>query len=116
MPTKTFKTDYGNVPKLTENNNPMWREKVRRVFVGADAYEIITREEPQQEGNTREGHAELCNCRERQNDAHSIIYMGCSDEILPHIKNTTNPAEMWNILQDRIDSTLSKLGQTEILQ
>jgi len=51
MPTETFKTDYGSVPKLTENNYPMWREKVRRVIMGADAYEIVTREGPKLEGN-----------------------------------------------------------------
>jgi hypothetical protein len=34
----------------------MWKEKVRQVIMGADAYEIMTREEPELEGNTRDGH------------------------------------------------------------
>jgi len=66
MPTGTFKTDYGNIPKLTENNYPMWREKVQRVIMGADVYEIVTREEPEPEGNTREGRTELRNWRKRR--------------------------------------------------
>jgi hypothetical protein len=53
MTIKTFKSAYSNIPKLTENNNPMWKEKVWRVIMGADAYEIMTREEPEPEGNTR---------------------------------------------------------------
>jgi hypothetical protein len=116
MTTETFKSAYGNIPKLTENNYPMWKEKVRRVIMGADAYEIMTREEPEPEGNTREGRTELRNWRKRRNNAQSIIYMGCSDQILPHIKHTIDPAEMWDILHDRFDNTLSKLGRTQILR
>jgi len=59
MTTETFKSAYGNIPKLTENNYPMWKEKVWRVIMGADACEIMTREEPEPEGNTREGRTEL---------------------------------------------------------
>jgi len=83
--------------------------------MGADAYEIMSREEPEPEGNTREGRTELRNWRKRRNNAQSIIYMGSSDQILPHIKLTIDPAEMWDILQNRFDNTLSKLGRTQIL-
>jgi hypothetical protein len=46
---------------LTENNCPIWKEKVQQVIMGADAYEIITGEEPELEGNTQEGGTELRN-------------------------------------------------------
>jgi hypothetical protein len=49
MPTETFKTDYGNIPKLTENNYPRLKEKVRRVLMGADADYIVTREKSEPE-------------------------------------------------------------------
>jgi len=42
--------------------------------------------------------------------------MGCSDQILPHIKHTVDPAEMWDFLDDGFDNTLSKLGRTQILR
>jgi len=58
MTPETFKSAYGNIPKLTENNYPMWKENVWRVIMGADAYEIMTREEPEREGNSREGSTE----------------------------------------------------------
>jgi hypothetical protein len=41
MPTETFKTNHGNVPKLTELNYPISRDKVRRVLMGVDAYAIV---------------------------------------------------------------------------
>jgi hypothetical protein len=41
--------------------------------------------------------------------------MGCSDQILPHIKHTIDAAEMWDILHDRLDNTLSKPGRIQIL-
>ena len=116
MTTETFKSAYGNIPKLTENNYPMWKEKVRRVIMGADAYEIMTREEPEPEGNTREGCTELRNWGKRRNNVQSIISMGCSDQILPYIKHTIDPAEMWDILHDQFDNTFSKLGRTQILR
>jgi len=83
--------------------------------MGADAYEIMTGEEPEPEGNTREGHTELLNWRKQRINAQSIIYMRCSDQILPHIKHTLDRAETWDILHDRFDNTLSILGRTQIL-
>jgi hypothetical protein len=115
MTTETFKSAYGNIPTSNENNYPTWKEKVRQVIMGADAYKVMTREEPEPEGNTREGRTELRNWRKRRNNAPSIIYMGCSDQILPHIKHTIDPAEMWDILHNRFDNMLSKLGRTQIL-
>jgi hypothetical protein len=78
MPTETFKTDYGSVPKLAENNYPMWREKVRRAIMGTDAYEIVTREGPKLEGNNWDSCIEQRNWRKRRNDArgHPVFPMG----------------------------------------
>jgi len=94
MPTETFKTDYGNIPKLTENNYPIWNEKVHRVLMGADAYYIVTREEPALEGKTANSRTSQHNWRTQRIDAPPIIYMEYSDEILTHIRNTTDPVEM----------------------
>jgi len=42
--------------------------------------------------------------------------MGCSDEILSHIKNIVDPAEMWDTLNGRFDNTILKLDHTQILR
>jgi len=39
---ETFKTDHGNVPKLTEENYPVWTQKIRRVLIAKKAYNIVT--------------------------------------------------------------------------
>jgi hypothetical protein len=96
MPTETFKTDYGNIPKLTENNYPRWKEKVRRALMGADAYYIVTRKKPEPEGNTANSRTEQRNRRTGRNDVPAIIYIACSDEILPQIRITINPVDMWD--------------------
>jgi len=94
MMTKTLKSTFSDIPKLNENNYPMWIEQVQRVMMGEDAYEIMTGEEPEPEGNTREGSTELQNWQTRRNNAKSIIYMGCPDQILPHIKYTIDHPEI----------------------
>jgi len=33
MSNETFKTDHGNVPKLTEENYPVWKQNIRRVLI-----------------------------------------------------------------------------------
>jgi len=116
MPTETIKSIYSNIPKLTENNYPMWKEKVRRVIMGADAYKIMTREGPEPQRNNRDDHAKWRNWHKQRNNAQSIIYRGCSNVILPQIKHTIDPAKMWDILDDRCDTTLSQLVQTQILR
>jgi hypothetical protein len=59
MTTQTFHSASGNIPTLSENNNQMRKEKVRKVIMGGDAYEIMTREEPEPEGNNRDRGTEL---------------------------------------------------------
>jgi hypothetical protein len=41
MSNETFKTDHGNVPKLTEENNPVWKQQIRRVIISKKAYNIL---------------------------------------------------------------------------
>jgi hypothetical protein len=115
MPIETIKTDHGNIPKLTDNNYPIWKEELRRVLMGAHAYYIVNREERAPEGKTTNSRTRKHNWRIQRHDAPAIIYMEYSDEILPHIRNTTDPAEMHVIQNDRFNNALLKLGRTQIL-
>jgi len=89
MPTEIIKNHYGYIPQLTENNYPIWKEKVHRVLMGADAYYIVTREEAALEGKTANSRTRQHNWRTQRNDAPAIIYMEYSNEILPHGRNTS---------------------------
>jgi hypothetical protein len=42
MSNETFKTNHGNVPKLTEEDYPVWKQKIRRVLIAKKAYNIVT--------------------------------------------------------------------------
>jgi len=42
MSNETFKTDQGNVPKLTEENHPVWKQNIRWVLITKLAYNIVT--------------------------------------------------------------------------
>jgi hypothetical protein len=42
MSNQTFKTDHGNVSKLTKDNYPIWKQKIRRVLIAKKAYNIVT--------------------------------------------------------------------------
>jgi hypothetical protein len=42
MSNETFKTDHGNVRKLTEENYIVWKQKIRRVLIAKTAYNVFT--------------------------------------------------------------------------
>jgi hypothetical protein len=42
MSNQTFTTDHGNVPKLTKENYPVWKHKIRRDLIAKKAYNIVT--------------------------------------------------------------------------
>jgi hypothetical protein len=42
MSNKTFKTFHGNVSKLTKENYPIWKQKVRQVLIAKKGYNIVT--------------------------------------------------------------------------
>jgi hypothetical protein len=42
MSNETFKTDHGNVPKLTKDNYPVWKQKICQVLIAKKAYDIVT--------------------------------------------------------------------------
>jgi hypothetical protein len=42
MSNETFKTDHRNVPKLTEENYYVGKQKIHRVLIAKKAYNIIS--------------------------------------------------------------------------
>jgi len=93
----------------------MWMEKVQWVIMAADGYRIMTREDSEPEGKTWKGSATLGHWRKQRNNAPGIILMGFWDKMLPHIKNSVDLAEMWNILHVFFDNRHYKSGRAQIL-
>jgi hypothetical protein len=57
MSNETFKSGHSYVTKLTEENCPIWMQKMRRVLITKKAYNIVTCVEPLSSGNVAALHA-----------------------------------------------------------
>ena len=115
MTTDSFKTDHGFIAKLTHDNYPIWKQKIRRVLIAKKEYDIVTGIEPLPVGQGVALRPQQQNWHERANDAMALIYTGCSDDLLPWIDDIDDPVEMWETLQSRLDNAASQVGRTQIL-
>ena len=112
MSNETFKTDHGNVPKLTEENYPVWKQKICRVLIAKKVYNIVTGVELLPVGNGIALNLLPESCHDRADKPLAQILLGCGDELLPLIQDIDHPVEMWETLRDRLDNALTKLGRT----
>jgi hypothetical protein len=100
MSNKTFKTDHGNVSNLTEENYPVWKQKIRRVLIAKKAYNIVTGVELLPVGTGVALRLVQESWHDRANKALAHMHLGCCDELLPLIDNIDNLVEMWEALRD----------------
>jgi len=116
MSNETLKTDYGNVPKLTEENYPVWKQMIGRVLIAKKAINIVTSVELLPVGNGVALRPPQESWHDRANKALAHIHLGCCDELLPLIDDIDDPAEMWGALRDRLDNASTKLSRTQVLR
>jgi hypothetical protein len=115
MSNETFKTDHGNVPKLAEENYPIWKQKIRPVVIVKKAYHIVTGVELLPVGNSVALRL-LQECwNDRANKELAQIHLRSCDELLPLIDDIDDPVEMWEARRDRFDNASTKLGHTQVL-
>jgi hypothetical protein len=112
----TFKTQHGNVPKLTKENYPVWKQNIRRVLIAKKTYDIITGVKHLPLGNGVALHPLHESCHDRANEALAQIHRRCSDKLFPDIDDIDDHVEMWEALRNRFDNASTKLGCTEVLQ
>jgi len=115
MINETFKTAHGNVPKLTQENYPVWKHKIRQVLITKKAYHITPGAQLLPLGNG----AALRTLQEHWHDQAiqeiALIHIGCSNQLHPLIDDIDNPVEMWEELRDRLDNASTKLGCTQAM-
>jgi hypothetical protein len=111
---ETFRTNYGNVLKLTKENYTVWRQKIRRVLISKNAYNIVTDLEllPVCDGVALRLLKESWHYR--ANKALAQIHLGCGDEFLPHIDDIDDAVEMCEPLRDRLVNASMKLGRIQV--
>jgi len=114
--TEMFKTNYGFIPKLTHNNYPTLRKKVRHALVAMRAYDIVTGDELLPQGNGSAARTLQKEWHRRANDAIAQIQLGCTGDLLPLIDDIDDPVEMWQTLQNRLDNRTNQVGQTQIVR
>jgi len=95
MSNETFKTDHGNVPKLTEEKYPVWKQKIHRVLIAKKAYSIVTGVELLPVGKGVALRLLQESWHDRADKALAQIHLGCCDELLPLIDDIDDPMEMW---------------------
>jgi len=115
MSNETFKTDHRNVPKLTEENYPVWKQNIRRVRIGKKANNIVTGVELLLVGNGVAWRPLQERCHDRANKALAEIHVGCCNKLLLLIDHIDDPVEMRESLKDRLDNASTKLGCTQVL-
>jgi len=116
MSNETFKTDHGNVPNLTEENHPVWKQMIRPVLIAKKACNIVTGVELLPVGNGVALHLPQASWHDRAIKALAQIHLGCCDELLPLIDHIDDPMEMWEALRDRLDNASKKLSCTQVPQ
>ena len=116
MSNETFKTDHGNVPKLTEENYPVRKEMIRRVLIAKKSYNIVTSVELLPLGNGVSLRPLQESWHERANKALAQMHLGCCDKLLPLIDDIDDPVEMWEALSYRLDNASTKLGSTQVVR
>jgi len=116
MSNKTFKTDHGNLPKLTEENYPVWKQKICQVLIAKKAYNIITGVKLLPVGHSVALHLLQESWHDRADKAPAQIHLGCHDELLPLIDDIDDSVQMWETLRNRLDNTSTKLSRTQVLR
>jgi hypothetical protein len=104
------------VPKLTEANSPVRKQKIRHVLIAKKAYNIVTGVEllPVSNGFTLLPLKE--SWHDQANMALAQIHCGCYDQLLPLIDDINDPVQLWEAFRDRLDNAPMKLGWTQVLR
>jgi len=116
MSNETFNTGHGNVPKLTEENYPIWKQIIHRVLIAKKAYTIVTRVELLPLGDSVALPAVQEDWHDQANKAMALLHLGCCDEHCSLIDDINNLVEMWEDLKDHLDKASTKLGHTQVLR
>jgi len=116
MSKETLKSGHGYVPKLTEENQPIWKQKIRWVLTARKAYNIVISVEPLSPSNGVALHTQQEDWQHRAKNVIALIYVGCCDELLPLIDDINIPMEMWKPLRDRLDNASMNVVRTQVLR
>ena len=119
-----FKHAKGTFSRLSTTNYTTWNRNMRRLLRSLMAWSIIDEGEempPDAPANApsttrREHETRQREYIQRTEDAATAIYNACSSDVRPYIDHLDNPADMWRILRERLDTAASSTGRQALYQ
>jgi hypothetical protein len=114
--SKTYYTSkYGAIKKLDGTNYIEWKGDITAILSVMNALDIVHREEPEPPAsNTATGRQAITDYKKRVALATTAIRFSCTQAIAICIRNETDPAAMWTILQKKFDATSTFIGRNAI--
>jgi hypothetical protein len=102
------------VPKLTEENYSVWKQKFRQVLSTKKAYKIVTSVKLLPVGNGIALRPLQDSWHDHANKSLAQIHLRCCDELLPLIDDIDDPVEIWKALRDRLDNASMNIIRTQV--
>jgi uncharacterized membrane protein YgcG len=110
-----YTSKYGAIKKLDGTNYIEWKGDISAILSVMNALQIVQGEEPEPPAsNTAAGRTITTEYAKRRALATTAIRFSCTQAIAICIRNETDPAVMWNILQKKFDATSSFVGRNAI--
>jgi len=119
---KVFKRSLGTIALLNYANYASWKEDCEQVLHGIKAWRIVMNEEEEPEnpeGMTKaaiHGRKAYEDFTTRRAQAGAIIYGSCSPGAKTHLKGVRDPARMWELLKENMDTANTKVGRLTLFR
>ena len=119
---KVFKRSLGTIALLNDANYASWKADCEQVLHGIKAWRIVMNEEEEPEnpeGMTKaaiHGRKAYEDFTTRRAEAGAIMYRSCSPGAKTHLKGVRDPAKMWELLKEDMDTANTKVGRLTLFR
>jgi len=119
---KVFKHPLGTITLLNDTNYASWKADCEQVLHEIKAWRVVMGEEGEPEnpeGITKaaiHGRRAYEDYTTRRARAGAIIYGSCSPEVKTHLNQVRDPARMWEILTEEMDTANTTVGRLTLFR
>jgi len=109
LPKERYRCKLGEIDKLSDSNFAQWVRNIRTFLRGENCLQIVLEQEEQPPADE---YTKWKDYQSRKGAAYALIFASCTPEIQEYISGLDEPAEMWNTLHEKMDTTASRAGRT----
>jgi len=109
LPKERYRCKFGEIDKLSDINFPQWVRNIRAFLRGENCLQIVLEQE---EEPPADEYTKWKDYQCRKGVAYALIFASCTPEIQEYITGLDEPADMWNRLHEKLDTTASRAGRT----